>query len=77
MVVGILRGFICEGNIVRIGDEDYLDTNKILVEEVKEDLSVDIVDSLRDVEVKEEKVEEVDLEIIGVDVVMNVKIEDK
>lgn len=77
MVVGISRGFIREGNIVRIGDEDYLDTNKILVEEVKEDLSVDIVDSSRDVEVKEEKVEEVDLEIIGVDVVMNVKIEDE
>lgn len=76
-MVGILRGFICEGNIVRIGDEDYLDMNKILVEEVKEDLSVDIVDSSRDVEVKEEKVEEVDLEIIGVDVVMNVKIEDE
>ena len=76
-VAGTPRGLTREGNIVRTGDEDHLDTNKTLAEEAKEDPSADIADSSRDAEAKEEKVEEADSETTGVDVAMNAKTEDK
>ncbi|CAF2057101.1 unnamed protein product [Brassica oleracea var. botrytis] len=76
-VAGTPRGLTRDGNIVRTGDEDYIDTNKTLAEEAKEDPSADIADSSWDAEAKEEKVEEADSKTTGVDVAMNAKTEDE
>lgn len=70
---GTPRGLTREGNIVRTGDDDHVDTT---LAEAKEAPSGDIADKSTDAEAKEERLEEANSETRDIDAAMNIKTED-
>ncbi|ESQ30064.1 hypothetical protein EUTSA_v10011273mg [Eutrema salsugineum] len=71
---GTPRALTRDGNIVRTGDNDHVDTTLV---DAKEAPSGGIAESSTDVEAKDEKLKEADSETTDIDAAMNIKTENE